>query len=267
MNTALQVSSNAVASRIDEAAASDLFRQLVINSDLAAMTPDQQIEYYKLVCSRVGLDPYQKPFDLIKLSGKLTLYANKTATAQLTSLRNLKVSIVAREVIGDQYVVTARCETPSGGYSEDIGAVPIGGLRGDAASNAMKKASTQAKRRAILAACGLGMLDEEEVMQVRDAVRVPLPDLDTPRVAAVPVETIPIVSEPVTDDDESLIADMIATIDGATSGIELDQIVAYLKQTSPRVRDEVKGVLQKRAKQLGLVWIGGRYQEQTHGNK
>lgn len=236
--TAIAHSNSAVASRIDEQQATELFHKLVINSDLSTMTPQQQIEYYKLVCQRVGLDPYQKPFDLIKLSGKLTLYANKTATAQLTALRNLRVSIVAREVVGDQYVVTARCETQHGGYSEDIGAVPIAGLKGDGASNAMKKASTQAKRRAILAACGLGMLDEEEVAQVQGAVRVELPPLDAP-----------------TAQQQESIANAVALLEGAENADDLNNCVVFLRSHVDQVvRDAVKDVLSARAKELNLHW-------------
>jgi hypothetical protein len=260
---ALQVSSNAVASKINEQQATELFQKLIINSDLSSMTPDQQIEYYKLVCNRVGLDPYQKPFDLIKLSGKLTLYANKTATAQLTSIRNLRVSIVAREVVGDQYVVTARCETQNGGLSEDIGAVPIGKLSGDAVSNAMKKAATQAKRRAILAACGLGMLDEEEVLQVRDAVRVELPPLQAQIVEQQPL----LVEEPLNEHQENAIADIMALIDGATTADEMDQIVAILKQSDKAVQSSVKNTLNKKAMKLNLVWINGQYKDKQNGTR
>lgn len=259
---ALQVSNNAVASRINEQQASELFHKLIIANDLSSMTPEQQIEYYKLVCNRVGLDPYQKPFDLIKLSGKLTLYANKTATAQLTSIRNLKVSIVAREVVGDQYVVTARCETQSGGLSEDIGAVPIGNMKGDAVSNAMKKAATQAKRRAILAACGLGMLDEEEVMQVQNAVRVELPSMQQE-----PEQQALVVEEPMDEETENAIAEFMALIDGSTSAEEMDQIVSYLKKADKKIQSSVKNTLNKHAMKLNLVWINGQYRDKQNGTR
>lgn len=249
---ALQISNNAVASRINEAQAAEMFHKLIIHGDLSKMDAIQQIEYYKLVCSRVGLDAYQKPFDLLALNGKLTLYANKTATAQLTALRNLKVSIVAREVVGDQYVVTARCETPAGGYSEDIGAVPIGNLRGDAASNAMKKASTQAKRRAILAACGLGMLDEEEVLQIREAEKVPLPELT--------VQTI-------TQEDEASILEAITLIEGLDNVESMNNAVAFIRSMPDVVRDNVKAKFAERAKHLGLTWTINGYKEITDGKR
>lgn len=249
--TAIQASTQAVATSVDVQQATALFQKLVINSDLSSLTQVEQIEYYKLVCQRVGLDPYQKPFDLIKLSGKLVLYANKTCTAQLTQLRNLKVSIVAREVVGDQYVVTARCETQAGGFSEDIGAVPIANLRGDAASNAMKKASTQAKRRAILAACGLGMLDEEETYQIAGAERVALPAIE----------------EALTDDQQQTLADMLALIDGATTAEEMTAVVAELKTADVVLRDKTRDALVNKQNELGLVWNRGAYQEVQRGKK
>ena len=245
MTQALTATNTAVAASINESQAAALFETLVVNGDLSAMSQEQRIQYYKLVCERVGLDPYQKPFDLIKLSGKLTLYANKTCTAQLTSIRGLRVAIVAREVIGDQYVVTARCETPTGSYSEDIGAVTIGGMRGDAASNAMKKAATQAKRRAILSACGLGMLDEEEVVQVQGAERIELPP----------------IKPATTSIEDEVISEWLAAIDAATGPEELTAIVLTLKSVDDKIKAPIREYVARRAKELDLVWSKGAYTE------
>jgi hypothetical protein len=245
MSQAITATNTAVAASINESQAAALFETLVVNGDLSAMSQEQRIQYYKLVCERVGLDPYQKPFDLIKLSGKLTLYANKTCTAQLTSIRGLRVAIVAREVIGDQYVVTARCETPTGSYSEDIGAVTIGGMRGDAASNAMKKAATQAKRRAILSACGLGMLDEEEVTQVQGAERIELPP----------------IKPATTPEQDEAISEWLAAIDAATGAEELTAIVMEMKTLDDNIKSSIRDYVAQRAKELGLVWKAGLYHE------
>ena len=49
--------------------------------------------------------------------------------------------------------------------------VPIEGLRGEALSNAMMKATTKAKRRVTLSLCGLGMLDETEVESIPHCAR------------------------------------------------------------------------------------------------
>jgi hypothetical protein len=245
MTHAITATNTAVAASINESQAAALFETLVLHGDLSKMTQEQRIQYYKLVCERVGLDPYQKPFDLINLSGKLTLYANKTCTAQLTAIRGLRVAIVAREVIGDQYVVTARCETPTGSYSEDIGAVTIGGMRGDAASNAMKKAATQAKRRAILSACGLGMLDEEEVVQVQGAERIELPSIKPAN----------------TPEQDEAISQWLAAIDAATGPEELTAIVMQIKSVDESIKAPIREYLASRAKELDLIWKNGAYTE------
>ena len=245
MSGSIIAMNNAVAASINEQQAAALFETLVVNGDLSKLTQEQRIQYYKLICERVGLDPVQKPFDLINLSGKLTLYANKTCAAQLTSIRGLRVSIVSREVVGDQYVVTARCETPTGGYSEDIGAVTIGGLRGDAASNAMKKAATQAKRRAILSACGLGMLDETEVTQVHGAERVELPPITPPN----------------TPEQDEAVATWLATIDAATGPEDLTAIVLEMKTLDEQIKAPIRDYVARRAKELNLVWKAGLYHE------
>src|SRR6516162_3098534 len=56
---------------------------------------------------------------------------------------------------------------PNGRIDTSIGAVSIGGLKGDNKCNALMKAETKAKRRLTLSICGLGMLDETEIETVR----------------------------------------------------------------------------------------------------
>ena len=53
----------------------DVIESVVITGDLAALAPDQRVAYYNRVCQSLGLNPLTKPFDYIKLNGKLTLYA------------------------------------------------------------------------------------------------------------------------------------------------------------------------------------------------
>jgi CheY-specific phosphatase CheX len=114
------------------------------------------------------LNPLTKPFEYITLNGKLTLYARRDATDQLRQLHKVSIEIVAREVVEDCYVVTARATTPIR-QDESIGAVNIAGLKGDVRANAMMKAETKAKRRVTLSICGLGMLDETEVDSIPGA--------------------------------------------------------------------------------------------------
>lgn len=72
----------------------------------------------------------------------------------------------------DIFIVTVRVSSPSGRFTESIGAVNIQGLRGEALANAFMKAETKAKRRAVLAYCGLGMMDESEEPEDGHVVRV-----------------------------------------------------------------------------------------------
>ena len=137
--------------------------RVLVAGDLSKLTPDQRLTYYQEVCRSLGLNPLTRPFDYITLSGRLTLYAKKDCTDQLRKSRSVSIDVVARERIDDLYVVTARATTKDGRHDEEIGAVTIGNLRGDALANALMKATTKAKRRVTLSICGLGMLDETEL--------------------------------------------------------------------------------------------------------
>lgn len=150
---------------------------LVVGGDLSKLSPAQRVEVYMARCEAAGLDPRTQPFSYLNLQGKLTLYATKTATDQLVATRRLSVQISDRKHLAEVglYEVVARVTFPDGRMVEDVGVVPIQGLRGDQAANAIMKAITKAKRRAILSACGLGMLDETEVGTIPEA-RVQQPD-------------------------------------------------------------------------------------------
>jgi hypothetical protein len=37
--------------------------QALVQGDLAALDPEQRVNYYLKVCSSLGLNPYTKPFD------------------------------------------------------------------------------------------------------------------------------------------------------------------------------------------------------------
>lgn len=150
-----------------EPIATDLLNKLVTSGDLKGLTPDQQRAYYIYRCQLLDLDPATQPFDLINLQGKLTLYAKKECASQLSSKRGLSATIVTQGIQGDLYVVQARCKGGDGRETDDLGAVSIKGKAGDDLCNAMMKAATKAKRRAILSHCGLGMLDESELETVR----------------------------------------------------------------------------------------------------
>lgn len=139
---------------------------VLMKGDLATLSEVERVQYYKSVCESVGLNPLTQPFSYITLNSKLVLYANKACTDQLRSIHNISIEIVAREKIGDVYVVTARAKGLGGRADESTGAVALGKASGDVLANLFMKAETKAKRRVTLSICGLGLLDESEVESI-----------------------------------------------------------------------------------------------------
>jgi len=138
---------------------------LVTQGDLSRLSNEQRLSYYHEVCRRVGLNPLTKPFDFIKLNGKLVLYANKDATAQLAAVNTVSVTIVDKVVdkASGVLLVFARASTPDGRQTDQVGGVALfEKMKGEDVANAWMKCITKANRRAVLTHCGLGMLDESE---------------------------------------------------------------------------------------------------------
>jgi hypothetical protein len=79
----------------------------------------------------------------------------------------------------DIYLVSVRVTGADGRLSENQGAVAIAHLKGDALANAVLKATTKAIRRAVLAHCGLGMLDETEAETIPNARMEPMVQVST----------------------------------------------------------------------------------------
>jgi hypothetical protein len=161
------------------AIADEVMEALVMGGDFSRLTPAQRIMVYKAKCEAAGIDPRCQPFAVIKTrEGKQILYALKTASDQLTAARRLTVEIIQRvdDVVNGIYEVEARVTFPDGQRVTDYGAVSTAGLKGENLCNARMKAVTKAKRRTILSACGLGVLDDSEVDSIPGATRVSLED-------------------------------------------------------------------------------------------
>lgn len=150
----------------------------VVGGNLAGMTPADRVSYAVQVCNSLGLNPATSPFKFIEVKGQkgaqIILYATKDATEQLRKRDNVSVEIVARETVGECYVVTARATIPGTPprIDESIGAVSIKGQAGDFLCNSIMKAETKAKRRVTLSICGLGFLDESEVETIPGARQI-----------------------------------------------------------------------------------------------
>jgi hypothetical protein len=171
--------------------AASKLEQVVIEGNLAGLTPTQRVMYYRAVCDSVGLNPLTKPFEYITLNGKLTLYARAEATAQLRKLRLINITQLERsmnDALG-LYIVTAHGRDGEGREDLATGAVSVAGLKGETLANAIMKAETKAKRRLTLSLAGLGMLDELEADSVPGAWRADV-DVETGEIAAASVERL-----------------------------------------------------------------------------
>lgn len=147
------------------------FDELKMNpTNLGILTMPQRASFLWQYAEALGVDPLTKPFDLIPgQNGKLILYANRACSDQLRQKHKLSIAelysgplVVGDETRKDVWMSKVRVTTPD--RSEDhVGCVGVDGLTGEALANAIMKCSTKASRRATIAFCGLGMLDESEV--------------------------------------------------------------------------------------------------------
>lgn len=168
----------------------EIVERAIIGGDLSKLSSTDRTTYYMRVCESIGVNPLTRPFDYFNLNGKTVLYARKDCTDQLRRIYGVSTKITGRETIGDLYIVTVEAHVRDGRSDQSDGIVVIAGLKGEAAANAMMKAETKAKRRATLALCGLGLLDEDEVAMVPNAVVMPA---ELPRRAP---ETVTLPAEP-----------------------------------------------------------------------
>ena len=164
--------------------------QAMLIGDISQMTDEQRISYYVATCRSLNLNPLTHPFMALKGDdGKVSLYADKGCAEQLRKLHRVSTKVLSREFLDDLYIVTVLARTPDGREEEAQGVVPITKPKGrwedyeyrgqsrrrfkpDIDSNgqevmvplspaeratALKRAETQAKRRATLGICGLGL--------------------------------------------------------------------------------------------------------------
>lgn len=161
----------------------DVMLALVAGGDCSRLSPAQKMAYYRARCDAAGLDPRTQPFGFIRTRDRRTgearevLYALKATTDQLSAIHGIVCEIVSQATEGGIRTVTVRAKAKDGRQTDDIGAVNVQGLQGDDLCNALMRAVTKAKRRAILSLCGLGMLDETELDTMGDAMPAHVPAL------------------------------------------------------------------------------------------
>jgi len=183
-----------------------VLERVIIEGDLSVLTPQERVDYYNAVTQSLGLNPYTKPFDYLRLNNnKLTLYATKNCTDQLRKLHGISVTKLEQSEVSGVYIVTAYGKDKDGRIDSAQGAVYVKGLQGDNLANALMKAETKSKRRMTLSMCGLGFMDESEVETVADARRV-IVDHETGEVLEQTKRELPkpVMSDIVTDPEHRL---------------------------------------------------------------
>lgn len=156
----------------------DAIKAITLHGDYSKLAEHDRVNVVLNICERLGIAPELNPFNYIPgKDGKLSLYANKSCASQLSSNRKLSVVVAKEEVVLDSvYKVTYRVTEPGREPTEDCGAVSLvywragrgnqpgewARIEGAGLADAVMKAHTKAKRRAILSHCGLGLPDREE---------------------------------------------------------------------------------------------------------
>lgn len=157
----------------------DIISSLILQGDIGKLNSNQRVEYITKMCERVGVDPLTQPFKILRLQNKEVLYADKGCAQQLCKVYQISTEITRKEKIDDIYIVTTRAKLPDGRYTDEDGAVSVLNLKGDNLANALMKANTKSKRRAVLALCGLGLLDESEIETIKGAQTYEPPKMTT----------------------------------------------------------------------------------------
>lgn len=152
-----------------------LFEKVILQNDLAGLSPLEKVEHVRNMCLSLGLNPLTKPIQLHKFDGKEICYMSKDGTEQLRNLHEVSIIKLETEIVNDTlYIVKAYAQKPNGRVDCSTSVQTISGLKGKAIENAMKKCETQAKRRVTLSICGLGMLDESEIQDVPARISKPV---------------------------------------------------------------------------------------------
>lgn len=147
---------------------------------VAELTAIERKLYYLEMCNAYGFEPLSLPFDYIESDGKLKLYINSVGASQLRSRFNISISIKSREFLEDLWVVVVIAQR--GDRTEEAtGVAPSVDKWGKSTpitkANALKKAETQARRRATLAICGYGGDEEDTGNIIQSATYDPPQDV------------------------------------------------------------------------------------------
>lgn len=161
----------------------EIWAKICLTGNLAGLSDPQKWLYYERYCAYLGLDPITRPFDLIttyetgpydQKIEKTILYANASCSSQLAEKRGITYGEPKTEYDPELGTITIKvkaefaiADVPRSCWRR--GVAHVAGMKGKWLENAIKKAETQAHRRATLALCGVAMPDESEIEDIDGA--------------------------------------------------------------------------------------------------
>lgn len=194
-------------------------------------------QYYLALCRSHRLNALSRPFEYLTLDGKLTLYAKKSCTDQLRRIHKIKIVDIQQEVRGETLITSCTVKDKKGRLEVELGAVPIAGTTregkpykksGNSLANAYMASLTKAKRRATLAICGLGFLDESELSGIPEKAKSDEPD--NPRKAEVIKWLVDAAkSGLITESQKQKALQELETKEG-------DEMISWLERVSNRIK-------------------------------
>lgn len=162
------------------------------NGDLSKLTEVERKIVYIELCKHYGFDPLSFPLDYVKgKKGSLKIYVNSVGASQLREKFNISVEIKSRELLDDVWVVIAIAKR-NNRTEEAAGAVSIyddyNKTSPSQKVNALKKAETQAKRRATLNISGFGWDNENKGKIINAEFHDPPADVIQPQLTHPPLD-------------------------------------------------------------------------------
>ncbi len=219
----------------------------LVRNDISKLSTQERITYINRLCESVGLNPLTKPFAIITLQGKETIYAQKDCAEQLRKIHGVSTQIISKGIVGDYYEVHVKARDKTGKEDEDFASIPLNGAKGNDFSNLTMKCVTKAKRRVTLSICGLGILDESELETISDIKPAHNPrtenifQKDEPK-DVTPKEPTPEIPEVLNDNG---LGDFVCRVGKKYAGqklseINLFELDGFIKNTQKWFKDEGK---------------------------
>lgn len=140
--------------------------EVLVTGNIIKLNGSQKLDYTQALISSLGLNALSRPFQFITFQGKEILYATKDCTEQLRKIHGVSVEDCTIQMTEKVIIATAKVRDYQNKTDIATGVVPMPTSSTDLA-NAIMKAETKAKRRATLSICGLGILDESEIEDMK----------------------------------------------------------------------------------------------------